>query len=130
MEQSLKQVEEQNRPPAVSVIIPAYRAVETISTALDSVLAQTYTDYEIIVINDGSPDTMEFEGVLSSYDKQINYIKQENKGPSGARNTGIRAARGNYIAFLDADDYWMESYLSEQISILSHDPGLDLIYTD
>ena len=88
--------------PEVSVIIPFYAGVDWLSEAVDSVLLQTFKDYEIIVVNDGSPENMtEF---LTQYSNKIKYIKKENGGPSTARNVGIDAAIGKYIAFLDSDD--------------------------
>src|SRR5919198_1434145 len=92
--------------PAVSVIIPAYRVTQYIAEALDSVLAQTFTDYETIVINDGCPETVALERVLEPYRERIIYLKQENRGPGAARNAGILAARSPLIALLDADDVW------------------------
>lgn len=114
----------------VSVIIPAYQAVRYISTALASVFAQTFTDYEVIVINDGSPDTAELERLLESYRAPIFYLSQSNKGPSAARNRGLAVARGRFVAFLDADDYWEPTYLAKQVSFIHHHPALDLVYTD
>ena len=105
--------------PLVSVIIPAYKAAGHIVSAIESVLAQTFSDHEIIVINDGSPDTSQLLEVLSPYRDRIRYLEQPNQGPSGARNTGIRAARGTYVAFLDSDDSWSPSYLGEQIRLLA-----------
>src|SRR5512138_947176 len=90
----------------VSVIMPAFRAAKYIGAALDSVIAQTFTDYEIIVVNDGSPDTVELERALKPYGSKVLYVKQDNRGCSAARNAGIRVARGQLLAFLDADDYW------------------------
>jgi glycosyltransferase involved in cell wall biosynthesis len=101
--------------PKVSVIIPAYNVAPYIGETLDSVFAQTFADYEVIVINDGSPDTEELERVLVGFIDRINYIEQENRGASAARNTGLRAARGEFVAFLDADDLWLPNYLDEQI---------------
>jgi len=116
--------------PAVSIVMPAYRVAHYISAALDSVLAQTFSDYEIIVVNDGSPDTVELERVLEPYRGRIIYIKQENRGPSGARNAAIRRARGVYVALLDSDDVWLPDYLTEQMKILRDDPSADLVYAD
>lgn len=116
--------------PVVSAIIPAYEAAEFIAEALDSVFAQTFTGYEVIVVNDGSRDTDALERVLEPYRKRIIYIRQENRGPGGARNTGILKARGEYLAFLDSDDAWLPCYLAEQIRILRADPNPDLIYSD
>src|SRR5215216_4991865 len=100
--------------PTVSVIIPVYNGIQYISAAIESVLNQVFTDYEIVVINDGSPYTEDLELRLNRYRGDILYLKQENRGPSGARNTGILAARGSLVAFLDADDYWQPDFLSEQ----------------
>jgi hypothetical protein len=116
--------------PLVSVIIPAYRAAETISATLDSVLSQTFRNYEIIVVNDGSPDGAELETALEPYRGRIVYLCQENQGPSAARNTGIRAARGEYIAPLDADDRWTSEYLEAQLAVLEAGPPVDMVYAD
>lgn len=115
---------------SVSVVIPAYRAAPYIAEALGSVLSQTYTDYEIVVVNDGSPDTPELERVLEPYRSRIVYLVQENLGPSGARNTGIRAARAAWVAFLDADDAWEPDFLDSQMAVLRQDPSIDLLYAD
>jgi GT2 family glycosyltransferase len=122
----------QQRPeaPAVSVIIPAYRATRYITTAIDSAFAQTFTDYETIIINDGCPDTAELERALEPYAGQLLYLRQINKGPAGARNAGIRAARGRFLAFLDADDYWAPNYLAEQMRFLEMNPLADMVYAD
>ena len=114
--------------PLVSVIVPAYNVTEFISDALDSALAQTFTDYEIIVVNDGSPDTLELERALEPYMARIVYLKQENRGLSGARNTALRAARGSLIALLDADDLWLPNYLEVQVARLQSDPTIDVLY--
>jgi glycosyltransferase involved in cell wall biosynthesis len=114
--------------PLVSVIIPAYKAAEHITTALESVFAQTFSSYEIIVINDGSPDTQRLLEVLRPYQDRIRYLEQHNQGPSEARNRGIRAATGNYVAFLDSDDSWSPSYLAEQVRLLEGPPSHDLVY--
>jgi glycosyltransferase involved in cell wall biosynthesis len=114
--------------PVVTVIMPAYGVAKYIGAALDSVLNQTFTDYEIIVVNDGAPDTEELEVVLAPYREGIVYIKHENRGLSEARNTAIRAARGRYLALLDPDDLWEPEYLAVQVGILENDPTLDAVY--
>ncbi len=114
--------------PAVSVIMPAYNVAQFIGESLDSVFKQTFDDYEVIVINDGSPDTQELERVLEPYRRRINYIVQENRGLSGARNTGIRAARGRFIALLDSDDLWEPDYLAVQMAEFESDPEIDVLY--
>jgi hypothetical protein len=97
---------------------------------LDSVFAQSWLDFEAIVVNDGSPDTPELERVLGPYRERIVYVRQENRGLSGARNSGIRLARGEYLAFLDSDDCWPPEYLSTQMQLFRDNPSLDLVYAD
>lgn len=116
--------------PAVSVVIPAYNAAEYIGEALDSVFAQTFNDYEVIIVNDGSPDTDELERALEPYRERIRYIKQENHGAAHARNTALRVARGRFIAFLDADDLWLPNYLAEQMKFIEGGAGYDFVYAD
>ena len=117
-------------PPLVSVIIPAYNAAAYIGGALASVFAQTFEDYEVIVVNDGSPDTPALERALAPYDGRIVYVEQENRGPSGARNTAIGVARGRYVALLDSDDEWLPEYLAEQVRMFEAEPRLDMVYAD
>lgn len=116
--------------PLVSVVMPAYRSAPYIGAALESVFAQTVTDYEIVVVNDGSPDTPDLERALAPYRGRVHYIEQENRGPGAARNAGILRARGTYVAFLDSDDVWLPEYLAEQLGALRRDPALDLVYAD
>ena len=116
--------------PLVSVIIPAYQATPYIAGTLDSVLAQTFSDYEIILVNDGSPDTEQLERVLEPYRKRIQYFVQENRGQAGARNTGIRVSRGAFLAFLDNDDQWEPGFLSFQLAAMQADPELAVHYAD
>lgn len=116
--------------PAVSIVIPAYNVAQYIAECLDSVLAQTFQDYEIIVVNDGSPDTEALEKALEAYRSRIVYIKQPNRGCPGARNTGIRAARADLVALLDPDDIWEPEYLAEQVRRLRSDPSIDVLYCD
>jgi glycosyltransferase involved in cell wall biosynthesis len=117
-------------PPLVSVIIPAYEVAPYISQALDSVLAQAFKDYEIIVINDGSPDTPELERVLEPYREHLVYLKQNNRGAAAARNAGLYVARGEFVAFLDADDYWEPEFLRSQMNFIETHAGCDLVYAD
>lgn len=123
---SLRVVQE----PLVSVIIPAYKIAPFVVETLDSVLAQTFKHYEIIVINDGSPDTQELEKHLEAYSDLITYIKQPNQGAGAARNAGIRAAQGEFVAFLDGDDVWRPDFLSEQVKLLNSGGGYDFVYAD
>jgi len=114
----------------VSIVIPAYNAAPYIAATLNSVLAQTFPDYEVIVVNDGSADTPALEQVLEPYRTKIHYIKQENRGPSAARNAAIRAARGKYVAFLDSDDFWFPHHLASQVDALEKDPAVGLVYAN
>ncbi len=115
--------------PLVSVVVPAYMAAGRIRGTLDSVFAQTYPNLEVVLVNDGSPDTAALEEAIRGYDSRLIYIRQENRGPSGARNTAIRAARGKYIACLDSDDIYLPEHLSRQVELLERD-GLALTYSD
>jgi glycosyltransferase involved in cell wall biosynthesis len=117
-----------NPAPQVSVIMPSYNTAGLIAASLDSVLQQTFRDFEIIVVNDGSPDTPELENVLAPYLQKIVYIRQENKRCAGARNTAIRQARGEFLAFLDSDDLWMPDHLASQMKLFADDPELGLVY--
>src|ERR1035441_2275703 len=114
--------------PLVSVIVPCYRVTVFIAEALDSLRAQTFRDFETIVVNDGCPDTENLERVLAPYQSEIVYLKQENRGPSGARNTGLEAARGPLIALLDGDDVWHPNYLAVQVTYLTEHPEVDIVY--
>lgn len=116
--------------PRVSVIIPAFNAAEFIAETLESVFAQTFPNYEVIVVNDGSPDTTEFEKSLAPYINRLVYLKQENRGPSVARNAGVLKAQGEFVAFLDSDDVWDPNYLAVQMTAIDESPALDLIYAD
>src|SRR6266498_1264464 len=104
--------------PSISIIIPAYNVAPYIGETLGSVFAQTFTDFEVIIVNDGSQDTEEFERAIQPYRERICYVKQENRGASAARNAGLRAARGELIAFLDADDLWLPNYLDQQLRFI------------
>lgn len=115
--------------PRVSIVIPAYNVAPYIGETLATVFAQTFTDFEVIIVNDGSPDTEAFELAIMPYRERICYLKQENRGASAARNTGLRAARGELIAFLDADDLWLPNYLTEQLKFIS-EYGCDLACAD
>lgn len=113
------------RQPKVSVMIPAYNSAKYLSEAIASVLDQTYTDYEIIVINDGSTDNT--QGVIAPYLGKIRYFEQENQGVSATRNRGIYLSRGDLIAFLDADDIFMPHKLEQQVAILETQPEIGIV---
>jgi len=109
----------------VSVIIPAYRAAETIGRAIESVLAQTYPAYEILVIDDGSPDDL--TTALAPYAGRVTLLRQQNQGASAARNHGLDRAQGELVAFLDADDAWLPEKLETCVAEFSRSPEVGLV---
>jgi len=114
--------------PRVSVVIPTYNYARYVPEAIDSVLAQSFEELEIIVVDDGSTDkTAE---VLRAFGGQLRVIRQERRGLSAARNTGIRAARGQYLAFLDSDDLWLPEKVSLQVARLDAEPEVGLVYAE
>jgi glycosyltransferase involved in cell wall biosynthesis len=106
----------------ISAVIPAYNIEQYIARAIDSVLNQTYRPDEIIVVDDGSSDRTAEK--IKAYGDKVKYIYQDNKGLSGARNTGIRNAQHDWIAFLDGDDEWLSEYLAMQATVLRRNPDL------
>lgn len=112
----------------VSVIIPAYNSERTIAATVESVLRQTLTDFEIIVVDDGSTDrTLQQLEVIT--DSRLTVFSQENSGVSASRNRGIAKASGQYIAFLDADDLWLPEKLADQVQALAADPAAAVAYS-
>ena len=113
--------------PLITVIIPAYNCSRFIKNAIESVFAQTYKHYELIVVDDGSVDgTSE---ILKKYKHNLKYIYQNNSGVSKARNTGIQQSNGEDIAFLDADDVWKNNKLEIQMHLFNKYPNVNLIFT-
>jgi glycosyltransferase involved in cell wall biosynthesis len=113
--------------PLVSVVMPAYNVAWCIGRAVDSVLAQDYRARELIVVNDGSTD--DTRALLERYRGQLTVIDQDNRGMSAARNVAIRKAAGVYVAFLDADDWWLPEKLSRQVELMQGDPGIGFCST-
>lgn len=113
----------------VSVIIPTYNRAKMIGETIQSVLDQKFRDFELIVVDDGSTDNTK-EVVDSFKDPRINYISRQNSGPSAARNTGIQASSGDYIAFLDSDDLWLSDYLELMVRQLDSHNDLGLVCSD
>jgi glycosyltransferase involved in cell wall biosynthesis len=113
----------------VSVIMPAYNVEPFVAESIESVLAQTYRDYELVVVDDGSTDGT--RAVIQRYaaacPDRIRVLVQENLGPARARNAALRAGRGAVYAFLDSDDVWAPAYLAEQMRILDTEPGVDIV---
>ena len=114
--------------PKVSVVIPTYNRADFICDAIESVLAQTYKDYEVIVVDDGSTDNT--REVLKKYGDRIKYIYQENKRQGAARNTGIKNSTGEYIAFLDSDDTWLPHKLEKDVACIESDSKIGLVYSN
>lgn len=115
--------------PKVSVNIPAYNDEKYIAETVQSVINQTYQDWELIIIDDGSKDKTG-EIVKSFTDPRIKYFYQENRGIGAARNSAIEKSSGEYIAFLDHDDLWLPSKLEKQIALFENNPDLGLVYCD
>ena len=109
----------------VSVIIPAYNGERYIAEAIDGVLSQTFTEYEIIVVDDGSTDNT--SQIARQYGDRVNYLSQANQGVAASRNLGMAAARGEYIAFLDQDDVFLPHKLASQVDLLDRDPNLGMV---
>ena len=116
------------QPPLVSVILPAFNRAWSLKRALDSILFQENANLETIVVDDGSTD--DTPALLSSYGDRIRVIRQTNQGVSAARNTGIRAARGDLIALLDSDDTWLPGKISAQVDFFSTHPEALICQTE
>lgn len=114
--------------PKVSVIIPTYNLANYICESIDSVLSQTYKDFEIIVVDDGSIDNT--RDVLAKYNGIIRYFYQENKGISAAINRGVKEYKGDYIAYLGVDDIWLPDHLNLQVNILDTNPEVAMTFSD
>lgn len=114
--------------PTVSVIVPTYNTIAYLPDALESILKQTFEDFEILLVNDGSTDNTE-QWAKQLTDPRIRYIFQENQGLSAARNTGISEAQGQYIALLDADDMWEPTKLEQQVAYLERRPDIGMVHT-
>lgn len=115
----------------VSIVIPTYNSEKYIEESIDSVSLQTNVDFEIVVIDDGSTDGTEaIVKELSKKDKRVKYYYQNNKGPGGARNRGIKEAQGEYIAFLDADDLLLKDSLEKRLTLFSKLSSIGLVFTD
>jgi len=112
--------------PTVSVIIPVYNGEPYLAEAINSALQQTLSPEEIIVVDDGSLD--DTRKIASSFASRIRYFFQENAGAAAARNTGVMAATGNYLSFLDSDDLWMPDKLERQLDCFAADPSLDVVF--
>ncbi len=117
--------------PKVSVVIPVYNSYKYIEETLDSVLSQTYTDFEVIVVDDGSKDktTSIVKQYQVKHPEKVILIQKENGGPASARNMGIKAAHGEFIAFNDSDDLWLPLKLEKQMEHFNSGPQIGLVYS-
>jgi glycosyltransferase involved in cell wall biosynthesis len=111
--------------PRISVVMPVYNGATTIERALASVLAQTYSAHELIVVDDGSRDRT--SEIVQSYGQRVRHIRQENAGPSAARNRGVEVASGDWVAFLDADDWYYPNRLELHAQLIEANPELDFV---
>jgi glycosyltransferase involved in cell wall biosynthesis len=116
----------EGKPPRVSVIVPAYNGVEYLSDAVESVLAQSYRSFEIVIVDDGSTDASPH--LIESFGSAVRSFRQENGGTGRARNRGVEAARGELLAFLDQDDVWDHAKLDLQVAALDADPQLEAVF--
>jgi glycosyltransferase involved in cell wall biosynthesis len=114
--------------PRITVVIPVFNSARTVEETIDSALAQTFGDFEIVAVDDGSTDTS--AAVLAQYASRIRIVSQPNRGLSAARNAGVKAGQGELLAFLDADDAWQPDYLARMADALDKDPGCVLAYAD
>jgi len=115
--------------PHVSVIIPVFNSARLIGSAVRSVFAQTFRDFEVIVVDDGSDDREELAKALAAWTDRVQCVRQANGGPARARNTGIARASGDLIAFLDADDEWLPDKLARQVDYFDRHPETGLLHT-
>lgn len=114
--------------PLVSVVIPTFNRSGCVADAIDSVLQQSFSDYEIVVVDDGSTDST--RAVVATYGDRVRYVYQNNRGVSAARNTGIRESQGSWIAFLDSDDEWLANKLESQLRCTQDHPELVAVVCD
>jgi len=112
--------------PRVSIVVPAYNCGAFVSETIDSALSQTYKDFEIIVVDDGSADNT--SEVVQGYGNKIKYVYQKNSGMGAARNRGVSLSQGEHLAFLDHDDLFYPTKLEKQAALLEHNPKLGMVY--
>src|SRR5437660_725329 len=116
--------------PAVSVILPVYNRAAFLEQAFDSIRSQRFRDWELVVIDDGSMDDTPaaVARLAAGIDRPVRYVRQENQGAYGARNTGLDLAAGRYIAFFDSDDVWLPGYLESAAAALDSNPDVDWVF--
>lgn len=114
--------------PKVSVVTPAYNAMKYLPATLESILQQTFTDFEVLIVDDGSTDNI-VQWATGLVDPRVRFFSQANQGVSVARNTAIAHAQGEYVAFLDADDLWEPTKLAKQVRCLDENPEVGLVHS-
>jgi glycosyltransferase involved in cell wall biosynthesis len=119
-----------NRPPTISVVIPVYNASRSIADTLTTVFAQTRTDYEVLLVDDGSSDVIALDQAIAPWRHRIRLFRQHNAGAGAARNLGINNSVGQFIAFIDADDGWMPEFLERQVRLLEVRQDLGMVWTN
>ena len=120
----------ESKIPMVTVVIPCYNSLRYIAETIQTVLPQTYQDFEVLVVNDGSTDgTANWVNSLSDREPKVRMVSQANQGLAGARCTGVTNARGKYVAFIDDDDLWELTKLEKQVNSLESNPQAGLCYT-
>jgi len=118
------------KPPLVSVVMPVYNVQDYLAESVESVLAQSFTDFELILVDDGSTDASNLMAQMFALkDKRIRLVKQTNRGLAGARNTGIYESVGEYVAFLDSDDLWHTDKLQQHIEFMKSRPNVGVSYS-
>ncbi|NEX11746.1 MAG: glycosyl transferase [Prosthecochloris sp.] len=117
-----------SQQPDISIILPTFNRAQQISTAIDSVITQTFSSWELIIVDDGSTDnTCSLVSDYIAIDDRIRYMKHSNRLPAMSRNAGIQAAMGRYITFLDSDDYYLEDHLLSRFAMMEKNPSTDLL---
>ncbi len=114
----------------ISVVIPTYNRAKVVGEAIESVLAQTYKDFELVVLDDGSTDETRNRVQPYLVDSRVRYFYQENAGVSAARNAGVKIASGEFVSFLDSDDLWKPNMLESVVMFIERHPGMQAIFTD
>jgi len=116
--------------PLVSVVMPIYNVQDYLAKSVESVLAQSFTDFELILVDDGSTDASNLMAQMFAHkDKRIRLVKQKNRGLAGARNTGIYESEGKYVAFLDSDDLWHTEKLQQHVDLMEKNPDVGVSYS-
>src|SRR5919199_5113885 len=118
------------RPPVISVVIPVYNASRSIGDTLTTVFAQTRTDFEVLLVDDGSSDAAALDRAIAPWRHRIRFFRQPNAGAGAARNLAIANAAGRFVAFIDADDGWTPEFLERQVGLLESHADRDMVWSN